>query len=303
MESTFDQFLLPNDEEMWSNICKTNGNFSPLRKLLPHSKNVMQSNNSSRKWKILHSNSKILMEFNEETPALASVDVRTRNDTQTGQVPERLYSSLKYEVTQDISAHIFGQNTAVLMSKIQVVNPYNFDEEILKPNGKPIVKGTSEFIPLTLNTSTNGLYCKTKIQFTDVSYHHEKKYFSMKVSYFDANNLNEPLFVQMSAPFQVFARRPRRKSLKRKTTNPSPTVKKVKEEEKEEEEEPIVVQPLTNLDFFLRELDVLSGLKEKLNGTEEKIAMEFIQKKLFPTQPMTQSIDTDQLQDLDFFSL
>jgi len=62
----------------------------------------------------------------------------------------------------------------------------------------------------------------------------KKKYFALKVSYYDPNNLNEAIFVQMSAPFQVFARRPRRKSLKRKSTSVTPLINKKTKEEKVE---------------------------------------------------------------------
>lgn len=317
MESNFETFLVPNEEDMWTTFLKENKT-TGLRKLLPQSQSSPMNyspTNNSRKWKILYSSPKVLLDYNEETPAIASIDVRTRNDSTTGQVPERLYSSLKYEVTQEISSHIFGQNTAVMMSKIQVVNPYNFEEEILKTNGKSIVKGTSDYIPLTLNNSLSALFCKTKIQFTDVSYHHEKKYFALKVSFYDPNNLNDAIFVQMSAPFQVFARRPRRKSLKRKsssstvtplvTSNKKPKEEKVEKFEKvfEQPEQPtqqIQVQPTKSLiDQFMLQLDSLALLKDRMNENEEKQAIEALQKKFFNHT----SLMTDNLPELDFFSL
>jgi len=308
METNFETFLIPNEEDMWTTFLKES-KATGLRKLLPQSLTSpmnYSTNGNSRKWKILYSSTKVLAEYNEDTPAIASIDVRTRNDSSTGQVPERLYSSLKYEVTQEIPSHIFVQNSAVMMSKIQVVNPYNYEEEILKNNGKSIVKGTCEFIPLTLNNSFSVLFCKTKIQFTDVSYHHEKKYFALKVSYYDPNNLNEAIFVQMSAPFQVFARRPRRKSLKRKSTSVTPLINKKTKEEKvekivklEKQMEIPQIYTKTLLDQFLTQLDILSSLKEKLSENEEKLALDALQKKFFNHS----SLLTDNLPELDFFSL
>jgi len=275
MESV-EQFLTSQNEQpedMWGMYLKDNK--SSLRKLLPQSSTSptpnLFSSTHNRKWRIINPG-KVLSEFNDETPALASIEVRTRNDSTTGTVPERLYSSLKYEVTQEISSHTFA-NTAVLMSRLQIVNPYNFEEEILKTNGKSIVKGTSELIPLTLNGTA--LYSKTKVQFTDVSYHHEKKYFALKVSYFDPNNLSEPVFVQMSAPFQVFARRPRRKSLKRKSTHSATASipKKIKEEKKV-----MHISTIPPISSFFSQLSSLESLGEKLNENDKKQAIESLEK-------------------------
>jgi hypothetical protein len=328
MES--EQFLTTiNDQEptdLWGSYLKDNN--TSLRKLLPQSSTSPNpssgnsySSTNNRKWRILYSNPKIMSEYNEETPAIASIEVRTRNDTTTGTVPERLYSSLKYEVTQEISSHIFGTSTAVLMSKLQVVNPYNFEEEILKTNGKSIVKGTSELVPLTLNGNLSSLYSKTKVQFTDVSYHHEKKYFALKVSYFDPNNLNDAIFVQMSAPFQVFARRPRRKSLKRKSTMTSaPIPKKVKEEKislappmvikkefKEPKHEPIMQSILSAspLNQFLSTIHTLEGLTEKLSDSEIKCGIDSIEKLLqnLREHQTCPSHEHDVLSELDFFNI
>jgi len=326
MESNVDTFLTnPMNEDMWGDYLKESK--TSLRKLLPQSSTSPTLNSSSytstnnRKWRILYSNPKIMSDYNEETPAISAIEVRTRNDTTTGTVPERLYSSLKYEVTQEINAQIFGQNTAVLMSKLQVVNPYNFEEEILKTNGKSIVKGTSELVPLTLNGSATSLFSKTKVQFTDVSYHHEKKYFALKVSYFDPNNLSEAIFVQMSAPFQVFARRPRRKSLKRKSTMSSsaPIPKKVKEEKIEkiivkEVPKPQIIAPIipqtiliTPLIQFNQGIHSLEGMFEKLSDFDVKMGIDSLEKLLSSMKSKTDmpihSHESEYVNELDFFNL
>jgi len=134
----------------------------------------------------------------------------------------------------------------------------------------------------------------------------KKKYFALKVSYYDPNNLNEAIFVQMSAPFQVFARRPRRKSLKRKSTSVTPLINKKTKEEKvekivklEKQMEIPQIYTKTLLDQFLTQLDILSSLKEKLSENEEKLALDALQKKFFNHS----SLLTDNLPELDFFSL
>jgi hypothetical protein len=263
-EENFETFQFEKEpEDLWNNFLQESYNKTSLRKLLPQTsqnKSMLlqrpsESFKNERKWKVILSNSKILFDMNQE-PFSANIEVRTRNETSPYSVPEKLYSSLKYELTQELPSLCLGSNISVLMAKIQAVNPYNTNEEILKPNSKPILMGTQEYIPLTLTQGS--FYSKTKIQFTDVSYHHEKKYFAFKVSYFEPTNLQEPLLVQLSSPFQVFARRPR-KNIKRRAsiTSKVSAPKKVKkeeyipeveeeEEEDEEEEQTRIVSPATS---------------------------------------------------------
>ena len=239
-QENFETFQFDKEpEDLWNNFLQESYNKTSLRKLLPQtssSKSMIlqrqptETYKNDRKWKVLLSSSKVLFDMDQQ-PFSASIEVRTRNETSPYSVPEKLYSSLKYELTQELPAHCLGTNISVLMSKIQAVNPYNTNEEILKPNSKPILMGTQDFIPLTL--SQGSFYSKNKIQFTDVSYHHEKKYFAFKVSYYEPTNLEEPLLVQLSSPFQVFARRPR-KNIKRRnsisTSKPQQQTKRIKKE-------------------------------------------------------------------------
>eukprot|EP01080_Neovahlkampfia_damariscottae_P006337 gene6337-10344_t len=236
-------------EDLWNNFLQESYNKTSLRKLLPQtssSKSMIlqrqptETFKNDRKWKVLLSGSKVLFDMDQQ-PFSASIEVRTRNETSPYSVPEKLYSSLKYELTQELPAHCLGTNISVLMSKIQAVNPYNTNEEILKPNSKPILMGTQDFIPLTL--SQGSFYSKNKIQFTDVSYHHEKKYFAFKVSYFEPTNLEEPLLVQLSSPFQVFARRPRKNIKRRNSLSVSkPQTKRIKKEQIIKKEEEVILK-------------------------------------------------------------
>src|SRR5690606_2078454 len=117
-------------------------------------------------------------------------------------VPEKLYSSHKYVVEHIVCGSI-AKDYPLLVAKIQVLNPRT-NEEILK-NKKPILKGSPE---AALTFQTEGLEGKMKIQFTDVSYHHEKGYFYFKISYFDPKDLTQSLFELVSPPFRVYARKP-----------------------------------------------------------------------------------------------
>jgi len=89
------------------------------------------------------------------------------------------------------------------------VNPEDHQEEILNTNGQKLIKGIQEITAMSRNASGSALECKMKIQFTSVSYHHEKKYFAFKVSFIDPLiHVSDPVLVLVSGPFQVFARRP-----------------------------------------------------------------------------------------------
>jgi hypothetical protein len=188
---------------------KIDSGLKPLRHLLPQKHNsVIQKNSqillqisSNRTWKTIYNS----YSLNNET-AISKIEIKTRSDQPSlDSMSERLYSSLKYEVSQEIPFNYYG--SAVIMCKIDVVNPFESDEVITKQGGNDILKGNTELIPLTLNSKKTLLSSKTKIQFLSVSFHHENKYFSFKFSYYHPENLNNPILVQLSAPFQVFARR------------------------------------------------------------------------------------------------
>jgi hypothetical protein len=290
----------------------------PLRTILPSQKIITKQNkfmnntnifntstiNNNRGWKILQTS----IPSKEITETLTKIEIKTRSDQPSLDImPERLYSSLKYEVTQEINSSVY--NSAVLMCKIEVVNPFDSDEIITKQGGKPVLKGTTELIPLTMNSKKTFLYSKTKLQFLSVSFHHENKYFAFKFSYYNPENLNQPILIQLSAPFQVFARRPRRKISKKRGRKEEGNEESVSEDsssEITEKQERINSKKMkkevtaetsntinstqtiilsqnkqkTQLDEFLTCLEVLMNVKEQLNKDEQKIADEHIQNHL-----------------------
>jgi len=220
------QFMNNSEQEQYLKLIKE-GYPKPLRTLLPCQKannkssnskcynnnsNTYGNNNTTRGWKTTYTTFS-----NSDNPdnSYSKIEIKTRSDQPSlDSMPERLYSSLKYEVSQEISSKFY--TSAVLMCKVEVVNPFDSDEVITKQGGKSILKGSTELIPLTMNSKKTALHSKTKIQFLSVSFHHENKYFGFKFSYFNPENLSTPILIQVSAPFQVFARRPRRKISKKK---------------------------------------------------------------------------------------
>lgn len=286
---------LPAEQDAYLRMLKQ---AAPLRTLLPNNstsnevfklalKPATPRESNDRIWKTLFISSCA----NDDPQNQAKIEIRTRNDDPSKTVPERLYSSLKYEISHSIPVALFGQETAVIMAKVQVVNPYKHEDEIVKNNGKTVLKGASSMTPITVNATQDMLTCKQKIQFTDVSYHHEKKFFAIKISYYKPSNLQDPILVMLSAPFQVFARRPRksrRTVKKRKKTEEEDedvkiTTKKRKAEAaisqvktKHPTEDSIKQEILKFLDIFEKYQDVVQNLdedtKNKLGNLLQKFA-------------------------------
>jgi hypothetical protein len=303
-EGTLFLNTLPKEQDAYLRLLKQQTT-TPLRTLLPNNtptnevlklalKPTTPRESNERNWKTLFVNP-VALSNPEDTSLSAKIDIRTRNDDPSKTVPERLYSSLKYEISHTIPIEMFGKDIAVIMAKVQVVNPYKHEEEIVKNNGKTVLKGASSMTPITINAKQDALTCKQKIQFTDVSYHHEKKFFALKISYYKPANLKDPILVMLSAPFQVFARRPRKN---RRTTKKR---KKTEEEEEEEiqpkkmkkvitsqppkqpegpSEEHIKQEILKFLDIFEKYQDVVQNLdeetKNKLNTLLAKMAQPVI---------------------------
>jgi hypothetical protein len=139
--------------------------------------------------------------------------------------------------------------------KIKVIDSKNF-EEILKSN-KPVIKGTVEGV---LDNNNESIYTgKLKVQFTEVTYHREKKEFCFEVDLFSPKDLKNPFYTKRSSNFKVYARKPNsneQKKSKKQKTNDEKTTKedlevsfvntflKLKENEKKIEYEKLI-QKLT----------------------------------------------------------
>lgn len=277
-----------------------------------------------RSWKLTHLSGLLIANnpngFNDFSYFTDNIhiEVRTRSDISNPQVPERLYSSLKYEMRHSVQSSLLLDSTNVLMCKVEVVNPQDHHEEILKTNGQKLIKGIQEVTAMSKNASGSALECKMKIQFTDVSYHHEKKYFAFKVSFIDPLiHVSEPVLVLVSAPFQVFARRPttrvkkesvkktkqaktpvlpqqpascstapvlKRKEVPVATVSPTKKIKSVPIEERSSivpKEEKISLKKSATLNDFLQCLDLLIAFKNSLTSEEQKIAHDVAQRRLF----------------------
>lgn len=301
----------PSEQESFLRLLKqgTEALKAPLPTLLPNPKSAGEvklpiksttttRKNHERQWKVIYLSLQELQKC--DTPqGMCRIYVRTRSEEPSVCVPERLYSSLKYEIHHEIPASIFGPKTPVMMAKVQIVNPNNADEEICKTNGTQVIKGTSSMVAVTINQTMDALVCKQKVQFTDVSYHHEKKFFAFKISYYKPNNLKEPMLVMLSAPFQVFARRPRKvkKTKKRKSEAVEETQKKkLKKEETEADRIKKMKQEVkaTALQQFLDCLERLIQHKNALSEADRRVALDEVQKKLFKNMQLQSQEHTEE---------
>jgi len=236
------------------------------KKMVPNPFTSMQPN--IRSWKIVYLNTQILPD------PQVKIILKTRNDSPTEEVPEKLYSSLKYEIYQYISGS-FVNKIPLLMSRIFVIHPDTGQEvQTKKKMIGSILKGNTEGA-LTHDQSER-FWSRGKIQLQDVTFHHNKRYFIFQICYYLPSDLLKPVMIIRSAPFQVFARRqigikPR---AKRKSTNFDQEIMKKSQR--------------PTLQNYLKGLEELLQMREKLKPELQKKALESALKKLLYTeQPQT----------------
>jgi hypothetical protein len=157
----------------------------------------------TRKWQLTFPKGSTL----QDSDLQITLSMKIRGEEARMVVAEKLYSSHKYVMLHSITGKKVMQQYPLLVARLYVVDPMNPQDEILK-NGKPIVKGASEAAVTKPSEHSTHMQGTMKIQFTDVSYHHEKKYFAFSVKYFDPSNLEQPLMTLTSPAFRVYARKP-----------------------------------------------------------------------------------------------
>lgn len=177
----------------------------------------------------------------------------TRTDEPSSTIPDKFYSSLKYQTKISFTCFC-AEPLEMVMCKIQVVDEDG--EEILKDR-EPILGGKSSValqplskyeqqrhqllygpISSTRNRDSDKiktLCTNTKIQITDVSYHHSRRNFCLQLSFsVPFNNFSSSVLVVRSTPFQVYARRNNYKQ--KKGIINKLNKKRIRESEQEEEE-------------------------------------------------------------------
>lgn len=158
-----------------------------------------------RKWKLTFQDDSLINASNTLNVELTS---KTRCEEPADQVPENLYSSLKYQLCQKITG-TFCTLIKMLVVRVVVVDSRSLQE--VKKDNKPVIEGdteTSLHVKQDAATGERRLEAAIKVKFNDVSYHHDNKLFCFQVSYFHPSNLQRPVVVYRSAPFKVLARKP-----------------------------------------------------------------------------------------------
>lgn len=109
----------------------------------------------------------------DETKDKIKIEIKTRREKPNPLIPDRLYSSLKYQLKQTATGK-FCQSLPFLHSVATVVDGTTFER--IKKNGNDVLKGTIECsLAKPGKTKTCELRGEMCIQFTDLSFHHDRK--------------------------------------------------------------------------------------------------------------------------------
>jgi hypothetical protein len=186
------------------------------------------------------------------------IQCKTRCDQPSDIVEDKLYSSLKYEIRQYITGS-FCSTLPFLLSRIRVVD---------HATGNPIVKDKRTVLKGIIEAALtkqpggndNEVQGVLKTQFTDVSYHHKKSHFCWEISYFEPNELNNPILITRSAPFKVYARKPNQNKKRKRQCGP--------------------------FEDFCNRLEDLQKCFKKLKNSEDKAtALKLVQEKIITLDP------------------
>lgn len=225
---------------------------------------------TTRDWQIIYFDQQHLTrDFKVE------IYLKSRNEAPLPTVPERLFSSLKYEIRHKISGS-FIKDIPLLMCKIRLVHPETGQEVLSRKEKEPILKGVTEG---ALTRDQNGeLVFRSKVQITDVTFHYGKKYFEFQILYYVPTKLEAPVLIIQSAPFQVYARRVNGRRKRKREPKPQPYIAEYPRGIAKKQKRPTIQD-------FLRGLDELIILRSKLRSDLQRKAVEAIVRKLLLETP------------------
>lgn len=205
-------------------------------------------------WKVFYQNEKVLT-----LDSQINVIVKTRNDEPTTVIPNRMFSSLKYEFEIQLTPGFMSTVKPTLLAKLQVIDPET-NQEIIK-NDLPVLKGVSEGI---LISDSGILKLKLKLQFGEKS-HGEKKDCRFQLCLYSPSDLLYPILVLKSSCFKIYARRSGYVDKKR-----------IREEE-------VICTNKKNkssLTDYMKTLEELVKFKNMLPEKERKLAEDLLSQKL-----------------------
>ncbi len=231
-------------------------------------------------WKIIAMNKTVL---GSDGDCSLFMETRT-NKTQTEDMDTDLFSSISYELRQTVTG-TFTKHVPFLLTRLQVVDPTT-GEEIRKDN-KMILSGACESTLSPQNRTGGTFETIVKFKFTDVSYHHDKRPFALRVSIFLNSNTDEAILVKQSQPIMVFARKkqftnpaPKTVGKKRKAEDESSTpakARKTSTEEMKKQEKP----QSDNFGEFNTKLEALFQQVAQMSTEDKSVAMKKILQRLY----------------------
>lgn len=220
-----------------------------------------------------------------------SVMTKTRLDEPSDMIPDRLYSSLKYELQVTIPQSL---SSSILHVKCVMVE----SETLQEVESEDALKGTTE-AAMTRSASSDIFQGILKVQIcNNLSHHKNGKQYRLEVRLFLPSDLGNAMMICRSPEFKVFARRPNKPKHLRKTkrkldnvlvgdgeqskfesTNAAPVRKKTKQpsandQQQENEEE---------LSLFSEKLDELLATANQLDKEARKKAIQLMFSRFLDT--------------------
>lgn len=213
-----------------------------------------ESNNEDRKWNC------VFLDASYASLLRVQVTSKTRCEEPSEEVPDKLYSSLKYELRIQATGAICEQ-VPFLLARCTLVDAVEF-AEVLKDSKsalKGVVEGSIVKPPATTEQKLEG---SLKVQCLDVSYHHKKRGFCFQIAFYVPSNLDVPVMVMRSASFLVYARKPSQ-GKKRKHAD-------------------IVADTFGS---FASKLDELVQCSKRMKPNERRTALEMVSSKMLELDP------------------
>lgn len=221
----------------------------------------------NRTWKTISFNEHFIKKDFLDTIQVTS---KTRREKPSKAVPDRLYSSLKYEIGLSASLSAFTQELPFVLARIRIVDSESF--EMIKKNKKDALKGVIEGA-MTQSGNEKDYKGFLKTQFIDLSYHHEKKEYRWEIHFFAPSDLEHPILIKRSANFRVYARKPNvNKDKKRKRGSTDEYV-------------PRKVSKSKFAEFITRLDELVEFQKQNLKPEEKKRAMDLVMSKFIQVDP------------------
>lgn len=183
--------------------------------------------------------------------------IKTRREKATTLIPERLYSSLKYEM-QITAKGDFVRSLPFLLARISVVDATTL--EPVSKKDKAVMKGENESALTHVPSGPKDLVKGTiKVQFdSSISYHHDRREVALEIYFFMNDDLERPILTKRSVPVKMFARKPnKKKSKKDKEQSTNKRKRKVEEEESQLKVPKMQYETSSHFQNFMECLDKL----------------------------------------------